>query len=227
MQSPILEEHDGIVVVRDDFLPGGTKQRALMALKDIKAKDVVYAGPVQGYAQIALAYACHVLGKQAHVFVAARKELHPRTALAQFAGAILHGVRPGYLACVQAEARRYCERTGAYFLPFGLDEWQFMQPICNAAHALPVKPKQVWTVAGSGMLTRALQLAWPQADFIAVQIGKQPNVGRARLIVAPERYEQNAQEPPPFQSCSNYDAKAWQFIKREAKRGALFWNVAS
>jgi hypothetical protein len=77
------------------------------------------------------------------------------------------------------------------------------------------------------MLSRALQLAWPEAEFIAVQIGKKPDVGRARLLVAPERYEQDAQRPPPFASCSNYDAKAWRFIEQEGKPGDLFWNVAA
>jgi hypothetical protein len=44
---------------------------------------------------------------------------------------------------------------------------------------------------------------------------------------APERFEDEALEPPPFPSCSNYDAKAWRFIRRHAEAGALFWNVAA
>jgi hypothetical protein len=70
-------------------------------------------------------------------------------------------------------------------------------------------------------------MAWPAATFHAVRIGKVPDAGRARMHQAPEAFEQDAKEPPPFPSCSNYDAKAWRFIKRNAKPGALFWNVAA
>jgi hypothetical protein len=81
-------------------------------------------------------------------------------------------------------------------------------------------------VAGSGTLTRALQAAWPGARFHAVRVGKPPDVGRARLYEAPEPFERDASLPPPFPSCSNYDAKAWRFLAEHARPGALFWNVA-
>jgi hypothetical protein len=82
-------------------------------------------------------------------------------------------------------------------------------------------------VAGSGTLTRALQRAWPHAAFHAVRIGSAPDAGRATLHMAPEPFERDAKQPPPFPSCGNYDAKAWRFILRHATPGALFWNVAA
>jgi len=96
-----------------------------------------------------------------------------------------------------------------------------------AALALPIKPREVWTVAGSGTLSRALQRAWPAAEFFAVRVGAQGDAGKASVMQAPERFEHDAREPPPFPSCSNYDAKAWAFMRKHAKRGALFWNVAA
>ena len=77
------------------------------------------------------------------------------------------------------------------------------------------------------MLTRALQLAWPGARFFAVQVGAVPNGGRAKIIKAPERFEQDAKLRPPFPSCSNFDAKAWRFVRQRAAPAALFWNVAA
>jgi hypothetical protein len=70
-------------------------------------------------------------------------------------------------------------------------------------------------------------LAWPAARFFAVQVGAVPNAGRAAVIKAPERFEQDAKLRPPFPSCSNFDAKAWQFIRQRAAPEALFWNVAA
>jgi hypothetical protein len=90
-----------------------------------------------------------------------------------------------------------------------------------------VKPREVWTVAGSGVLSRALQLAWPSARFFAVQVGAVPIAGCAAVVKAPERFEQDAKLRSPFPSCSNFDAKASRFIRQRATPGALFWNVAA
>jgi hypothetical protein len=76
------------------------------------------------------------------------------------------------------------------------------------------------------VLLRALQTAWPAARFYGVRIGGAAVTGRAQVYTAPEKFEQSARLPPPFPSCSNYDAKAWQFMKQHARPGALFWNVA-
>ena len=112
-------------------------------------------------------------------------------------------------------------------LPFGLDAPPFIAALADIARRLGIAPPEVWSVAGSGVLTRALQAAWPQAAVHAVRIGAMPNHGRAHLHQAPERYEQAARLPPPFASCDNYDAKAWRFIRAQAQPGALFWNVAA
>lgn len=223
---PVIEEIEGINVVRDDLIAGGTKVRAIEALMNGK-QEYVYASPASGYAQIALAIGCAAKGKQATVFTAKRKEMHKRTAQAKEAGAKIVQVPHGYLTNVQAKARAYAELVDACLLPFGFDSKEIRDVLASVARELPVKPKEVWTVAGSGTLTRALQAAWPQADFRAVRIGRQPDAGSAIVYEAPEAFDVDARKPPPFPSCSNYDAKAWQFIKQHASPGALFWNVAA
>ena len=175
--DPVIEQHSGVFVVRDDLIAGGTKRRILPPLLT-GADEFIYASPAYGYAQVALAHAAAAQGVRATVFTAKRKVLHPRTQEARAAGAKIVLVPTGYLSNVQAKAR-------------------------------------------------ALQAAWPGAAFHAVQVGKAPQIGRARLWVAPEQFEDDAKTPPPFPSCSNYDAKAWRFIQRHATPGALFWNVAA
>jgi hypothetical protein len=223
---PDLVEHDGILVVRDDRYPGGTKARVLSVLFGA-AREYVYASPVQGYAQVALGYAAAAAGKRATVFCARRRVRHARTREAIAAGARIVEVDAGYLTVVRARARDYCAVSGATLLPFGLDTPVFLDALAALARRLPITPREVWTVAGSGVLTRALQRAWPTAAFTAVRIGAVPNVGRARLVTAPEPFERDAAVPPPFPSCGNYDAKAWRFIQAQASPGALFWNVAA
>lgn len=210
--------------MRDDRIPGGTKRRAIDPLL-IGAEEIVYASPAAGYAQVAVAHAARAHGLRATVFTAARKQLHQRTLEAQEQGASVIAVPHGYLSNVSAKARAYCEATGARLLPFGLDTPEALAAIAAAARELPA-PSEVWAAAGSGTLVRALQIAWPEAEFHAVQVGKVPTIGRARLWVAPERFEQDARQPPPFSSCSNYDAKVWQFLAEHGSPGALMWNVA-
>jgi hypothetical protein len=225
--APILIEQDGLLVVRDDLYPGGTKARILPRLFRADVAEYVYASPAQGYAQVALAYAAKACGKRATIFVAQRAVLHPRTAEAEAAGARIVQVPVGYLTVVSARARAYCAVSGATLLPFGLDTPEFARGLCDLARTLPIVPREVWTVAGSGALTRALQAAWPKAAFVAIRVGAACEVGRARLLQAPEAFDRPAQHPPPFPSCTNYDAKAWRFLQTQARPGALFWNVAA
>lgn len=227
MSGPALVEHEGIVVVRDDQMPGGTKARALPSVMTGGAREYVYASPAAGYAQLAIALVARDQGKRATVFCAARRERHRLTIAAEAAGARIVEVPVGYMSVVRSRARSYCAVSGATLLPFGLDVPVFLEALAGIARELPVRPREVWTVAGSGVVTRALQLAWPDAVFFAVQVGAEPKAGRAVVLKAPERFEQEARVRPPFPSCVNYDAKAWQFIREQASPGALFWNVAA
>lgn len=74
MQTPVLETHAGVVVVRDDLLPGGSKARFLVPwMTEQAAREFVYAGPAFGAAQVALAIAAKQCGKKARLYVAGRK----------------------------------------------------------------------------------------------------------------------------------------------------------
>lgn len=223
----VLTEHGGILVVRDDKMPGGTKARVLPLLLSGPAREYVYASPVYGYAQIALAVTARAMGKRATIFCAQRLHQHARTREALRYGARVVEVPAGYLSVVQARARAYCAISGAALLPFGLDTPCFIAGLAAVARTLPVVPYEVWAVAGSGVLVRALQQAWPAAAVHAVQIGSLPRIGHAMLYQAPEQFAQDARVSPPFPSCSNYDAKAWRFVQRYASPGALFWNCAA
>ena len=224
--KPVIEKYGKVYVVRDDLIPGGTKRRVIDCLLT-GADEFVYASPAYGYAQVALAFACRDLGLQATIFTAKRNTLHARTLEARAAGAKIVLVPHGYLSHVQSKAKAYAETTGAKLLPFGFKTPAFEAGFAEIASALDFQPKEVWTVSGSATLTNALQAAWSDAQFYAVQVGAKSDCGRANVLIAPEKFENDAKLKPPFPSCSNYDAKAWQFIQQRASEGALFWNVAA
>ena len=98
MTKPIVENHNGVLVVRDELFEGGTKARFIPLLFDC-ADEVVYASPAEGGAQSALATVAGQLGKRATIFVAERKreKWHARTLMAERLGATIKQVPHGYL----------------------------------------------------------------------------------------------------------------------------------
>lgn len=228
LPRPVVENVEGFLVVRDDLLPGGTKMRAIMPLLASEAaQEFVYASPAYGYAQLALAHCAALLGKRATVFTAKRKEPHRLTLATKKAGANIVQVPHGYLSNVTAKANAYAGEAGATVVPFGCEDERCLNAIAQAAMTIQ-EPAEVWSVAGSGVLTRGLQRAWPNAKFFAVLVGKKDSdTGRAERIEHPLPFERDAKVLPPFPSAANYDAKAWSFIQEVASPGALFWNVGA
>lgn len=229
---PVVVEHEGVLVVRDDMVTGGTKARVapdLLAGSD----EWVYAGPAQGYAQLALAIACEQEGKRGVFFTAKRKSPLPLTQSSLEHGLRVVQVPYGRLTHVQAKARAYCELTGARFIDMGLKLPGMEDAMAAVAQGLAaeVQPREVWVTCGSGTLCRALARAWPNAQINAVQIGMHPELPEgARLWVAPERFEEVATGPtPPFPSAEFYDRKAWRFVLEHAAKdgSALLWNVGA
>lgn len=228
--SPTVIEHDGIHVVRDDLIGGGTKARYIIRLFD-DADEVVYATPAEGGAQTALAWAAQETGKRATLFVAKRAKPHPRALMAKALGAKVYQVSPGYLTVVQKRARDYCAATGASLAPFGVDMPEAIEAIAEAARSTGLLPDEVWCASGSGVLARGLAKAWPDARRHVVQVGRElspKDVAGATIHKHPLAFGQECRSRPPFPSDPHYDAKAWEICKARREAGlVLFWNVTS
>ena len=230
LPKPIVKEHDGIQVVRDDLIEGGTKRRAFYTY--IKSKDYdefVYASPRQGYAQLSLAYACRDLGRKATVTVP-QGQRYWLTYKAEELGANIIEVPMGFLTNIQAKAKKYCLDNGAHLIPFGGDHPIIIESMRQSALSIGINPKEVWTVMSSGVLSRGLQGAWPDAKVYGVKIGHNTTPreqGRAETFKSDYKFHQECKEDerPPFPSSLTYDSKAWGFIREYASEGSLFWNV--
>lgn len=226
MRKPRTSEHDGILVVRDDLYPGGTKARFIPALFE-GADEIVYATPCEGGAQTALATVAAALGKRATLFCAERSEQHSRVRMGMSLGAKYHFVTPGYLTVVQARAREYCAKTGAKLALFGMPG--AVGAIAGAARSLKIKPREVWCAAGSGTLARGLAEAWPDARRFAVQVGREltpEDVAGATIVRQPLPFGKPHKGTVPFPSDPHYDAKAYAAcVHGQGKGLVLFWNV--
>lgn len=235
---PVIMEHDGFLVVRDDLIDGGSKTRFIQPLvKDFVGDEFVYgSSPATGYAQISLARVCKHFNKKCILFMAKRKmeNLHPYQLKAMSYGATMNWVENGMLSVTQKRARDYvnADTFTRKLFPIGFDCPEVLDSIRDLARQLPVQPKEVWTVGSSGTLTRGLQAAWPDAEFNCVSVGHKmgaKELGRASMFKCAIPFFQPvaAGDAPPFPSAPTYDAKAWAFMKQHAKPGALFWNVGA
>ena len=228
--TPLIETRGRFRVAREDLVPGGTKERALMRwLPHVPDDVLVYATPAQGFAQVAVARACRALGKRAVLFVAGRRVDHPRTAAARAAGGEIHPVTDCFmLNVVQARAREWALRHHAALLPFGLGCAAFEHAMVHVLRSSGEWPSEFWCAAGSGTLARAACAAWPEAAVHAVCVGtKKVDPGRAVRHWYDRPFGEPSRVIPPFPSVREYDAKAWEVMQESAAAGALFWNVAA
>lgn len=236
--DPVIEDHEGFLVVRDDLLNAGSKVRFLDFLISSKKEinEWVFGScPATGYAQISLPIACRRHGKKAVLFMAKRdmNKLHPYQQRGIKEGTIYHWIENGMLPVTQKRARDYAaESSDRMVLPLGLEHPTVLASIIKVAQGLSVIPKEVWTVGSSGTLNRGLQLAWPSAMMNVVSVGhtmKPHEIGRATLYKSPYKFDRPVKENemPPYPSAPTYDAKVWTFVKQYASPGALIWNVGA
>lgn len=235
--APVIVEHEGFQVVRDDLLGAGSKARSLdFFVKNFAGKELVFGScPATGYAQISLPFVANRYGKEVHLFMAKRdpKRYTEYQKRGIEAGAIYHWIPDGMLAVTQRRAKDYAaeDPDNRAVFPLGLEHPTVTASIIKVALSLPIEePKEFWTVGSSGTLNRALQLAWPNAKAHVVSVGhtmSDRERGRAILWKSSIKFDRPAKEMPPFPSAPTYDAKAWEFMKIHAKPGALFWNVGS
>lgn len=225
----MIEVHEGINVVRDDLYPGGTKGRLFGHLYT-RHKEIVYACAATSNTQVSLALAAKAAGARATLFIAKRTQRTAPTQRAMVLGADVHEIGPGgYLSVVQARGRAWALDHGAYFGELGFDtpaniEWLGAE----ARRVADDRWDEVWCAAGSGVLTRALQVAWPYARHHAVVVGRACNVGHATAWSYPLPLEKLSPDSAPFPSERHYDAKAWEVCKTRTTRDlgrVLFWNV--
>jgi hypothetical protein len=234
LPPPVLEEHEGFLIVRDDLIGGGSKMRfadyLIRSQPDIK--EWVYgSSPATGYAQISLAHLCTKYDKKAVIFMADRavEKRHSYQLQAIEAGGIMRWVPNGMLSVTEKRARDYVaeDPKTRRLLPIGFDDESVMGSIIRVSRNLDIDPYEVWSVGSSGTLTRGLQLAWPKADFHCVRVGHSGKYGRAKIYESKYAFNKATKVLPPFPSAPTYDAKAWEFMLEHASPGALFWNVGA
>jgi hypothetical protein len=242
--SITIEKHSGIFVLRDDLLPGGTKSVLIKSIVDNEACEIdefVYASPVYGGFQIALAAYCEAHGKKTTIFCAKRNKKHINTLKCIGLGANVVEVPYGYLTVVEKRARDYClTRPNTKKIVFGAKDERNIQILSERAAQvfaqIGTPLDQIWCAIGSGTLVTSIarSVLKDTTKVYGVQVGAEftppPHLG-INVIKYEKRFEQPSKYSASFPSMENYDLKAFekcvQNTREKVEKGGqiLFWNV--
>ena len=229
--DPVVTTHEGVRVVRDDLITGSKVRGGDLLVSRVEEERLVYVQPRTGLAGVSLLDVCKRHNKNLTLFMPSSKRISPHQACCIERGCEARFARIAAMPVLNKYAHEWAESNGAFFIPLGLKHELVTAGIINAALRIP-EPEEVWTVVSTGVLTRALQIAWPNAEFHAVAVArnmKAGEIGRAEIISAPEPFQKGVKpsEEPPFPSVNSYDGKAWRYIPKNTGRNVLFWNVGS
>lgn len=224
-QDPIIENYNGIKIVREDLLEVGSKARAGEALiANCKSDTIVYVQPRFGYAGVSLTTLCQKYNKKLVLFMPSSKEISEHQAYCIENGCEYHFYRIAAMPNLNRIAKKYALENNAFFIPLGLKHPLVTAMIIKTAIKIE-EPESFWTAFSTGVLNRALQIAWPNAKANGLAVSRNiqdGEKGRANVISHYQKFQSDSKIMPHFPSASNYDAKVWEYLKH----GDLFWNVA-
>ena len=235
---------DKFYVFRDDLLYGGTKQRALLNYAVFMGAQnydcVIYAGPPQGIAQVALGVICKYLNKPGimiyidpfYPFIQNEKKRQnnyrkfPMSCKAAKMGVkLLYGGRT--LDEAQNFAQDFAKTNNGFLVPFGLDDPNFKGLLVEAlCEAIPLKIREskivLWTIVGSGLLMNTFYEVFPNAFIIGVRAGKpiyfdSIDPTRTFIISVDYNFATSPNLLPPYPTVPCYDGKIWeQFLEYQS-----------
>lgn len=232
--APVIVEHEGIRVVRDDLIVGTKARAGDLVVARAPSDTLVYVQPRVGLAGLSILECAARHGKRVVLFMPASRQVSHHQACCIERGAEPIFKRIAAMPNLNKAAAEWALDNDAYFIPLGL-----RHPLATAALvkvATGIKePDHAVCAISTGVLSRALQIAWPNAEFTSVAVSRNlqaGELGRSKVRSHPLPFNNPEREClPPFPSVDTYDAKAWLYA-RDIKRypagnedDVLFWNV--
>lgn len=236
---PLVHRSALKTVIDDSWTGIGTKGRwADLLVSQVAEDELVYVQPRCGWAGISLSALAQRYGKKLTLFMPASAKASEHQLVCIERGASPIFVRIAAMPNLNAIARAYALERGAYFIPFGLDHPTVVaagvSSTLRLSRELLIDPLTVWSVISTGVLTRTLQIAWPNAKFHGVAVARNLHdgeVGSAQAMSYHKSFTQPADLKQAFlagntiDSAVNYDMKGLEYFLQSDDFG-LFWNVA-
>lgn len=230
--SPVVTEHDGVRVVRDDFLVGSKVRGGDCLISSLPEHidTIVYVQPRTGLAGVSILDVAKRHNKDVKLFMPSSKRISIHQACCIERGAKTSFHRIAAMPNLNLIAKKWAsERKNAFFVPLGLKHEMVTAGIVKSASSIKA-PDEVYTATSTGVLTRALQIAWPTTKFVSVCVSrnmKAGELGMAEPISEPMAFtaSEKKENLPPFPTIDTYDGKVWKYIPKNSGKDILFWNV--
>ena len=245
--SDFIHNKNTIHVIRDDYIIGGTKCRAVIQFIQsilklhLHTTELIYLGASNGYAQIALAYGLQLLKSDIKLRLYAQivpnlsdvKKLQSLTTYLYPNTTYIH-LQKSFKDIWPLVDSHLELHPNTLLLPFGMDDIKFKN--CLSESLTPHletfinKIPRMWMVIGSGVLFSVLYAILVNTHFCLVQVGKEVDVskydpGRYTLYKSKSRLYEAVNAHIPYCTTKSYDGKIWEF-ESEFMSGDWIWNVA-
>lgn len=229
--EPVIAVHDGVRVVRDDLIVGSKVRGGDLLISRCKYDTIVYSQPRVGLAGVSILDVAKRHNKKVVLFMPASKRISLHQACCIERGAIPIFKRIAAMPNLNKYAKIWAEQNNAFFVPLGLRHELVTAGIIKVASKIQ-EPEEVYVAISTGVLSRALQIAWPKAKFNCVAVSrnlKEGELGRANVISEPLEFkdEESEKNIPPFPSVRTYDSKVWKYIPKNTGKNILMWNVGT
>ena len=230
--APRIVEHEGIRVVRDDDLVGSKVRGGDCLISSLPRHidTIVYVQPRTGLAGVSILDVAKRHNKAVRLFMPSSKRIshHQACCIEQGAEASFH--RIAAMPNLNKIAKEWADqKENAFFVPLGLKHRMVTAGMVKVASQIK-EPDLVYVATSTGVLTRSLQIAWPNAEFVSVAVSrnmKAGELGRAKVISEPRAFmaQERKENLPPFPNIDTYDGKVWKYIPKNSGKDILFWNV--
>ena len=174
---PRIVEHEGIRVVRDDDLVGSKVRGGDCLISSIKEDTIVYVQPRTGLAGVSILDVAKRHNKAVRLFMPSSKKIshHQACCIEQGAEASFH--RIAAMPNLNKIAKEWADQNpNAFFVPLGLKHKLVTAGMVKVASKIK-EPELVYVATSTGVLTRSLQIAWPNARFVSVAVSRNMKAG--------------------------------------------------
>lgn len=229
---PRVTIHEGIRVVRDDDLVGSKVRGGdcLISTLPENIDTIVYVQPRTGLAGVSLLDVAKRHGKKVKLFMPSSKRISVHQACCIERGCDYDFYRIAAMPNLNLIAKKWADQNpNAFFVPLGLKHELVTAGFVKVASKIK-EPDEVYLATSTGVLTRALQIAWPNAKFTSVCVSRNMKAGElgvAEPISEPLAFQapEKTHNLPPFPNIATYDGKVWKYIPKNSDKDILFWNV--
>jgi hypothetical protein len=229
-----------IKIVRDDLIPGGTKQRAWRIFEKITENEIVYASKYNGFTQLTLAIIALKINKCATIFLDRNNKTI--TSIAKEYGVNVIIKKDKDINELYYAAKKYAKMNKSHFMFAGFHEGAIIDEITrdiqNKIIGLldPMQKYNFWVEGKSGSIIDVLFKLFPNSMINIIELDNKKKKNKiynddrikthivSHIITEYVFNDLEVSRPLSEFNVSTYHASIWKYITEFAQDGDIFWN---